>query len=82
MNGWRGRMDKPSQQLLAYINYGVSTSPAVASWARLYIYRRACAVLASGDLQARREALQKEPDHIRDKVEHEARRIHFYRKVN
>lgn len=71
-------MEQPSVELRAFLEGRreiSSVCPAVRSWAQFFIYQAAKEIIAMPDRQQRREALDKIPETIRDKVRDEATRL-------
>lgn len=71
-------VEKPSEELTALIEGRRElddVSPAVRSWARLYIYWAAEEVLEQPTRAARNKALEKVPANIREAVRQEAIRL-------
>ena len=71
-------VEKPSVELKALLEGRQSledTTPAVRSWARLYIYLAAEEVIEQPTRAARNGALEKVPANIRDAARQEAIRL-------
>ena len=71
-------VEKPSVELKALLEGRQSledTTPAVRSWARLYIYWAAEEVIEQPTRESRNRALKKVPANIRDAARQEAIRL-------